>query len=162
MQHHYNLLAREEEREMLPLCAAEGIGTIAWSPLARGRLARNNDMLTGRSTCDRFADLFYRQTSSDLAILGELSAIAHERGVSRAQIALAWLRRHPVFVAPLVGASQSSHLRDALESLDIELTDDEALRMETPYTPRDDFQAISDDAELARIATALDIFTSRS
>ncbi|MDQ7982486.1 aldo/keto reductase [Paraburkholderia sp. SARCC-3016] len=162
MQHHYNLLAREEEREMLPLCADEGIGTLAWSPLARGRLARNNDMPTGRSANDRFADLFYRQTSNNLTILEALSAIAHERGVSRAQIALAWLRRHPVFVAPLVGASQSSHLRDALASLDIELTDDEALRMETPYTQRDDFQAISDDAELQRMAVALGIFSSRS
>lgn len=162
MQNHYNLLAREEEREMLPLCADEGVGTLVWSPLARGRLARGNDMRTGRSAHDPFADLFYREASSDRAIMDTLSAIAADRGVSRAQIALAWLRRQPVVVAPLVGASKPSHLDDALSSLDIELTDDEAARLEAPYTPRHDFQAISDDAQLARVATTLDIMAADS
>ena len=157
MQDHYNLLAREEEREMLPLCADEGVGTIVWSPLARGRLARESEAPTGRSASDPFADMLYTQESSDQAIIDAVSEIAKARGVSRAQIALAWLRRNPVVVAPLVGASKPSHIEDAVASLDIELTDDEVSALEAPYTPRHDFQGISDDAELARISARIGI-----
>jgi aryl-alcohol dehydrogenase-like predicted oxidoreductase len=157
MQDHYNLLAREEEREMLPLCADEGIGTIPWSPLARGRLTRGWSEATSRSQRDPFADMIYTEEASDRAIIDAVSAVVTDRGVSRAQISLAWLRRHPVVVAPLVGALQPSHLDDAVASLDIELTGDEVARLEDPYTPRHDFQGISDDARLARISARIGI-----
>jgi 1-deoxyxylulose-5-phosphate synthase len=162
MQHHYNLLAREEEREMLPLCAHEGVGTIVWSPLARGRLAREGDAATARSGNDPFAAMLYTEESSDRAILGAVAAIAKARGISRAQVALAWLRRNPVVVAPLVGASKPSHLHDAVASLKIELTADEVAALEDPYTPRHDFQGISDPAVLARISAKLGIRAPRS
>jgi aryl-alcohol dehydrogenase-like predicted oxidoreductase len=162
MQDHYNLLAREEEREMLQLCADEGIGTIVWSPLARGRLARETDAPTGRSESDPFADMLYTHESSDRAIFNAVGEIAHARGVSRAQVALAWLRHNPVVVAPLLGASKPSHLDDAVASLDIELTADEVAAVEAPYTPRSDFQGISDDAELARISARIGIAPAAS
>ena len=155
MQDHYNLLAREEEREMLPLCADEGVGTIPWSPLARGRLAR--DMPTGRSASDPFAEMLYPAQPSDQEIVDAVAKVASARGVSRAQVALAWLRRNPVVVAPIVGASKPSHLADAIASLDIDLTDDEAAALEAPYTPRADFQGVSDPAELARISARIGI-----
>lgn len=157
MQDHYNLLAREEEREMLPLCADEGIGTIVWSPLARGRLAREVEATTLRAASDPFADMLYTQETSDRAIIDAVAAVAKTRGVSRGQIALAWLRQNPVVVAPLVGATKSSHIEDAVASLSIELTHDEVAKLETPYTPRADFQGVSDDAELARISARLGI-----
>jgi 1-deoxyxylulose-5-phosphate synthase len=157
MQDHYNLLAREEEREMLPLCADEGVGTIVWSPLARGRLARDADAATNRSGSDPFADMLYTQESSDRAIIEAVAAIAKVRGASRAQVALAWLRRNPVVVAPLVGATTRSHIDDAIASLDVELTDDEVATIESPYTPRYDIQGVSDDAELARISARIGI-----
>jgi 1-deoxyxylulose-5-phosphate synthase len=156
-QDHYNLLAREEEREMLPLCADEGVGTIVWSPLARGRLARAGDEATTRAGSDPFTDMLYTEQSSDNAIIEAVAGIAKARGVGRAQIALAWLRRNPVVVAPIVGASQPSHLEDAVASLDIELTDDEVAQLEPPYTPRYDFQGVSVDAELARVSARLGI-----
>jgi len=162
MQDHYNLLAREEEREMLPLCADEGIGTIVWSPLARGRLAREDEAATGRSARDPLADMLYTQKTDDGAIIEALAAIAKARGVTRAQIALAWLRRNPVVVAPLVGASKASHIDDAGASLEINLTDDEVAALEAPYTPRADFQGVSDDAVLARISARLGIKPARS
>jgi aryl-alcohol dehydrogenase-like predicted oxidoreductase len=161
MQDHYNLLAREEEREMLPLCADEGVGTVVWSPLARGRLARAPEASTARAGSDTFADMLYTQESSDRAIIDAVERIAVERGVSRAQVALAWLRRNPVVVAPLVGASKPSHLEDAVASLEIELTDEEAAELEAPYTPREDFQGVSDDAELARISARIGIEPAR-
>jgi aryl-alcohol dehydrogenase-like predicted oxidoreductase len=157
MQDHYNLLAREEEREMLPLCADEGVGTIVWSPLARGRLARDNVATTNRSQSDPFADMLYPEHDGDTAIIDALGGIAKSRGVSRAQVALAWLRTNPVVVAPLVGANKKSHIDDAVASLDITLTDDEKAALETPYTPRYDFQGVSDDNELARMATKIGI-----
>ena len=157
MQDHYNLLAREEEREMLPLCADEGVGTVVWSPLARGRLARRADETTGRSGSDPFADMLYTQQVSDRAIIDAVAAIAEDRGVSRAQIALAWLRRNPVVTAPLVGASRPEHIEDAVASLDVELTDAEVRALEAPYTPRHDFQGVSDDAELRRISATIGI-----
>ena len=157
MQDHYNLLAREEEREMLPLCADEGVGTIVWSPLARGRLARDNVATTNRSQSDPFADMLYPEHDGDTAIIDALGGIAKSRGVSRAQVALAWLRTNPVVVAPLVGANKKSHIDDAVASLDITLTDDEKAALETPYTPRYDFQGVSDDDELARMAAKIGI-----
>jgi len=157
MQDHYNLLAREEEREMLPLCADQGVGTIVWSPLARGRLTRDPDQATRRSQSDPFAGLLYPQQASDQAIIDAVASVADGRGVSRAQIALAWLRRNPVVVAPLVGASKTSHIDDAVASLEIDLTDEEVAQLERPYTPRYDFQGISDDAELARISARIGI-----
>jgi len=137
MQDHYNLLAREEEREMLPLCADEGVGTMVWSPLARGRLARPWGEATTRSQSDPFANLLYDATeTSDCAIVDAVGAIAAKRGVSRAQIALAWLRRNPVVVAPIVGASKASHIDEAIAALSITLSDEEAAQLEAPYTPR--------------------------
>jgi aryl-alcohol dehydrogenase-like predicted oxidoreductase len=150
LQDHYNLLAREEEREMLPLCLDESIGTIVWSPQARGRLARPWNASTRRSETDPYADMLYTNAESDHAIIDAVGAVAESRGVSRVQIALAWLRRNPVVVAPLVGASTTAQIDDAVASLNIELTDEEADRLERPYTPRYDFQGVSDDAEMAR------------
>jgi aryl-alcohol dehydrogenase-like predicted oxidoreductase len=155
MQDHYNLLAREEEREMLPLCADEGVGTIPWSPLARGRLVR--DAPTGRSDSDPFADMLYPGEPDDQVIIDAVAKIASARGVTRAQVALAWLRRNPVVVAPIVGASKPSHLADAVASLDVDLTEEEAAELEARYTPRTDFQGVSDPAELARISARIGI-----
>ncbi len=155
LQDHYNLLAREEEREMLPLCADEKIGTIVWSPLARGRLARESKEVTQRSGRDPLADMLYTQEASDRAIIDAVAAIAKARGASRAQVALAWLRRNPVVVAPLVGATKRSHIDDAVASLENDLTDDEVSQLEAPYTPRHDFQGVSDDEQLGRILARL-------
>jgi 1-deoxyxylulose-5-phosphate synthase len=162
MQHHYNLLAREEEREMLPLCAAQGVGTTIWSPLARGRLARPwQAAATARSSADAFADLLYTGLTADAdhAIIDAVGEVATARGVSRAQVALAWLRRNPVVAAPLVGASSIEQIDDAVTSLDIELTDEEAAALTAPYTPRYDFQGVSDDAELDRIRAQIPAMT---
>jgi aryl-alcohol dehydrogenase-like predicted oxidoreductase len=157
MQDHYNLLAREEEREMLPLCEDEGVGAIVWSPLARGRLARDDAAATHRASDDPMADLLYAEDDSNKAIVAAVAAVASARGVSRSQIALAWLRRHRAVVAPLVGATKPSHIIDAVASLDVDLTDDEVRLLEEPYTPRHDYQGISDDAELARISAQVGI-----
>jgi aryl-alcohol dehydrogenase-like predicted oxidoreductase len=135
MQDHYNLLNREEEREMLPLCADEKIGAIPWSPLARGRLTRDWDEATERSTADEFGKTLYGNESSDKALVEAVSSIAAARGVPRAQIALAWVSRNPVVSAPIVGARRPAHLDDAVASLDIELTENELSQLETPYTP---------------------------
>ena len=135
MQDHYNLLNREEEREMLPLCADEKIGAIPWSPLARGRLTRDWAETTERSAADEFGRALYGNESSDRVIVEAVASIAAARGVSRAQIALAWLSRNPVVSAPIIGARASTHLVDAVASLDLVLTDDEVAQLETPYTP---------------------------
>src|SRR6266852_2106794 len=147
MQDHYNLLSREEEREMLPLGADEGVGTIVWSPLARGRLARPWNQATERSAADNFADMLYASADSDRATVEAVGAVAAARGVTRAQIALAWLRRNPVVVAPLVGASSTAQIDDAVASLDLNLTDEEAAALQAHYTPRDDFQGVSRSEE---------------
>jgi aryl-alcohol dehydrogenase-like predicted oxidoreductase len=161
MQDHYNLLAREEEHEMLPLCADEGVGTIVWSPLARGRLARAWGQETQRSSSDGFADMLYAATAdNDHKTVDAVGAIAENRGISRAQIALAWLRTNPVVVAPLVGASSTAQIDDAIASLQIELTDDEIHQLEHSYTPRYDMQGISDDAEMQQIMARLPQFTT--
>ncbi len=153
MQDHYNLLAREEEREMLPLCADEGVGTIVWSPLARGRLARPYRASSARSDSDPMAEMLYSPLTadSDGAIIEAVGAVASARGVTRAQIALAWLRTKPVVTAPLVGASTTTQIDDAVASLEITLTADEIHRLEAPYTPRYDFQGISDDTVLREV-----------
>lgn len=163
MQDHYNLLAREEEREMIPLCLDEGVGTIVWSPLARGRLARAwaDAKATARSSSDGFADALYSPMTetSDRAIVDAVGAVAQDRGVKRAQVALAWLRSKPVVTALLVGASSTAQIDDAVESLDISLSETELRMLEAPYTPRYDFQGISDDAELAATMARLPQFT---
>jgi 1-deoxyxylulose-5-phosphate synthase len=156
MQDHYNLLAREEEREMIPLCRDEGVGTIVWSPLARGRLARAWDdaRSTARSETDgAYADLLYTPAdeAANRQIIDAVGTIADNRGVSRAQIALAWLRHQPVVTAPLVGANSAAQIDDAVASLDIDLNDDEIADLERPYTPRYDFQGVSDEAELEKL-----------
>jgi aryl-alcohol dehydrogenase-like predicted oxidoreductase len=164
MQDHYNLLAREEEREMLPLCLDEGVGTIVWSPLARGRLARtwSEAKSTSRSSNDGFADMLYTPftEASDKAIIEAAGKVAGDHGAKRAQIALAWLRSKSVVTAPLVGASSIEQIDDAVASLDIALTQEEVQQLEAPYTPRYDFQGISDDAEIQAIMTKLPQFTT--
>ncbi|MEW2544902.1 aldo/keto reductase [Streptomyces sp. NPDC047002] len=155
MEDHYNLLAREEEREMLPLCADEGVATVVWSPLARGRLARPFEQANAgerAATDGGYADLLYRaDAESDRRIIDEVGAVAEARGATRAQVALAWLRRNPVVAAPLVGARTVRQIDEAVASLGLDLTDEEARRVEAPYTPRYDFQGISDDREMDRI-----------
>ena len=134
MQDHYNLLQREEEREMLPLCVDEGIGVIPWSPLARGRLTRDWDASTARSESDPFGSSLY--SDDDRRIVDAVAKIAESRGVSRAQVALAWVLRQPAVTAPIVGATKPGHLEDAIAAVDLELSDDEAAQLEGPYSPR--------------------------
>jgi len=138
MQDQYNLVQREEEREMHPFCLDEGIGVIPWSPLARGRLTREwDDLSTTRSAGDEVAKGYYQQAEdSDRAIAAAVGEIAAERGVSRAQVALAWVRQHEVVAAPIVGATRPLHLADAVASLELTLSDDEIARLEAPYVPR--------------------------
>jgi aryl-alcohol dehydrogenase-like predicted oxidoreductase len=134
MQDHYNLLNREEEREMIPLCADQGVGLIPWSPLARGKLTRDWDETTARSETDEFGKRLYSE-ASDRQIVDAVKEVADQRGVPRAQVALAWVSRNPVVTAPIIGASKPAHLDDAVASLDIDLTDDEVARLEKPYEP---------------------------
>src|SRR5271156_1871592 len=151
MQDNYSLLAREEEREMLPLCADEGVQAIVYSPLARGRLARPWGETTARSEAEPNAAARYEPTAqSDEKIVAAVGAVAAERGVSRAQIALAWLLCNRVVAAPIVGALKTQHIDDAIAALEVTLTDDEAARLEAPYTPRRDTQGVSDPRVLAR------------
>ncbi len=155
VQDHYNLLAREEEREMIPLCLDEGVGTIVWSPLARGRLARPWDApATARSETDgAFADLLYSpaEEASNRAITEAVGRVADTHGVSRAAIALAWLHRQPVVTAPLVGAGSIAQIDDAVASLEVDLTDEDVVALGAPYTPRYDFQGVSDEAAMDAI-----------
>jgi aryl-alcohol dehydrogenase-like predicted oxidoreductase len=165
MQDHYNLLAREEEREMIPLCLDEGVGTIVWSPLARGRLARPWDEArsTARAETDgAFADLLYSPTTreADHAVIEAVGRIADAHGVSRAQIALAWLRSRPAVTAPLVGAGTIGQIDDAVASLEVDLTTEEVRALEAPYTPRHDFQGVSDEAELDAIRARIPGFAT--
>ncbi len=134
MQNHYNLIYREEEREMLPLCADQGIGVIPWSPLARGRLTRDWDTATARSDTDEFGKLLY--VDSDRTVVERVGEVAAERGVPRAQVALAWFGGKPGGVAaPIIGATKPEHIDDAIASLDLELTPAEVARLEEPYAP---------------------------
>ena len=133
MQDHYNLLYREEEREMLPLCADQGIGVIPWSPLARGRLTRDWDEATERSQTDEFGRRLYSE--EDRAIVQAVANVADKRGISRAQVALAWLLSKPVVSAPIVGVTSSAQLADALGALSVELSAEEVEQLEEPYEP---------------------------
>jgi len=136
MQNHYNLLYREEEREMMPLCEAEGIGVIPWSPLARGVLTGNKQAKTVRSTTDAFATQLYDKTAeADARVVDDLIAVAKNRGVPPAQIALAWLLHQPAVTAPIVGASKMPHLEDAVAAEKLELTEDEIKQLEKSYVP---------------------------
>jgi aryl-alcohol dehydrogenase-like predicted oxidoreductase len=137
MQNFYNLLYREEEREMLPLCADERIAVLPWSPLARGRLARPWDTETPR-TQDRHStatSYLPGSTESDRKVVEQVGAIAAARGVPRAQVALAWLAQKSVVTAPIVGASKPQHLDDALAALTLDLTESEIAQLEAPYVP---------------------------
>ncbi len=137
MQNHYNLLNREEEREMLPLCASEGIGVLPWSPLARGRLARDWNESTNRMETDEFGKKLYQGAlESDRSIVGRVADIAKKRGVPRAQVALAWVAQKPQITAPIVGATKPHHLEDAVAALSLNLTAGEMAALEEPYTPR--------------------------
>jgi aryl-alcohol dehydrogenase-like predicted oxidoreductase len=136
MQNYVNLLYREEEREMLPLCRQEGIGVIPWSPLARGRLTRDWDEHTARSETDEFGKNLYAKTAeADRAVVTAVRDVAAERGVSRAQVALAWALAKPGITAPIVGATKPTHLADAVAAVDLELTQGEIERLEAPYLP---------------------------
>lgn len=136
MQDHYNLLYREEEREMLPLCRAEGVGVIPWSPLARGRLTRPWDTTTARSEGDAYGRSLYAATvEADRRVVEELGEVADARGVSRAQVALAWLLGKPGITAPIIGASKLRHLEDAIAALSVSLSQEEVGRLEAPYLP---------------------------
>ena len=134
MQNHYNLVYREEEREMLPLCIDQGVGVIPWSPLARGLLTRDVSSNTSRSETDEFGKTLYGTANTE--IIERVAEIAAQRGVSRAQIALAWVAHHPAVTAPIVGATKQHHLDDAIASIDIVLTDDEVRALQAPYTPQ--------------------------
>src|SRR5262249_6392971 len=149
MQNHYNLLYREEEREMIGLCAAEGIGVLPWSPLARGRLARPWDerSSTHRAATDEFGKTLYVRTEeADRMVVDRVGEVAKSRGVPRAQVALAWLLRRPrvplprpprrpAVTAPIIGATKPEHLEDALSALSITLTTEETAQLEEPYVP---------------------------
>jgi aryl-alcohol dehydrogenase-like predicted oxidoreductase len=133
MQNHYNLLYREEEREMLPLCADRGIGVIPWSPLARGRLTRPWEVSTARAETDEFGKTLY--PDGDRLIVEQVAKVAESRGVPPAQIALAWVASHPVVTAPIIGATKPNHIDDAVAALDIELTAEERAALEEHYVP---------------------------
>jgi len=138
MQNHYNLIYREEEREMIPLCREEGVGLIPWSPLARGFLAGNRRKQdfgeTLRARTDEYAQRMYYD-DSDFVVVDRLSEIARKRGVSNAQIALAWLLAQPGVTSPIIGASRMPHLEEAVAAIDIKLEDAEKKALEEPYRP---------------------------
>jgi aryl-alcohol dehydrogenase-like predicted oxidoreductase len=137
MQNHYNLIQREEEREMLPFCLDQGVGVIPWSPLARGKLARPWDAeATARSENDEFGKTLYNQAvESDKAIVERVAHIAESRGVPMAQVALAWVAQQPAVTAPIVGATKPHHLDDAVAAVALKLTPDEFTSLEEPYIP---------------------------
>jgi aryl-alcohol dehydrogenase-like predicted oxidoreductase len=138
MQNHVNLLYREEEREMLPLCRDQGIGVIPWSPLARGQLARpwSDEPATLRAQTDRFGRVLYDRTrEADKAVSDALGAVSERLGAPRSQIALAWLLRKPEVVAPIVGVSKQSHLDDAIAAQSLMLDDETVAALEAPYVP---------------------------
>jgi aryl-alcohol dehydrogenase-like predicted oxidoreductase len=138
MQNHYNLMYREEEREMMPLCQSEGIGVIPWSPLARGRLARpwQNPELTARTTGDEFGKTLYKPTEeADRKTIDALQAVAADRGVSAAQVAFAWHFTKPFITCPIIGATKQHHLADAIAATELKLSAEEVHRLEAPYVP---------------------------
>jgi aryl-alcohol dehydrogenase-like predicted oxidoreductase len=137
MQNLVNLMYREEEREMLPLCADQGIGVIPWSPQARGRLTRDWDYKSIRTETDEAFGRMFKNTTeeADKRVVDRVAAVAKARGVPRAQIALAWLLHKPVITAPIVGATKLEHLDDALGSLEVKLSAEEIAALEEPYAP---------------------------
>ena len=138
MQNHYNLVYREEEREMIPLCMDQGVGVIPWSPLARGFLtgsrSRDGEQKTPRSQADRFADDMYFE-ETDFKVLDAVLEVAGGRGIKPAQVAFAWLLSVPAVSAPIIGATKVDYIDDAVAALDVELSDEEIQRLEAPYTP---------------------------
>ena len=139
MQNHYNLIYREEEREMIPQCIDQGVGVIPWSPLARGLLAgnrtRGGERLTTRANTDAFGDALYTQIDTDFDVIERATEVAGARGASTAQVALAWLLSKPGVTAPIVGATRLEHLEDALAAEQLELTPEEVAALEEPYVP---------------------------
>jgi len=136
MQNHYNLLYREEEREMMPLCVDAGIGVLPWSPLARGRLTRPWAQVTNRTQTDFYGNKLYAATeAADRAVVERVGAIAAERGVPAARVALAWLAQKPFVTAPIIGASKPQHLSDAVAALSLTLEPAEIAALEAPYVP---------------------------
>jgi aryl-alcohol dehydrogenase-like predicted oxidoreductase len=135
MQDHYNLLYREAEREMLPLCAEEGVGVMVWSPLARGLLTRPWNVESERSRTDEFTKGLYALPDADRAVFERVLAVAAGRKIPPAQVALAWLLQKPVVTAPIVGATKPAHLDDAVAALKVGLTADEIASLEEPYVP---------------------------
>ncbi|HET7244849.1 MAG TPA: aldo/keto reductase [Streptosporangiaceae bacterium] len=137
MQNHYNLLYREEEREMIPQCVDQGVGVIPWSPLARGVLTgnrtRDGQRLTTRAGSDPFGDSLYNQ--ADFDVVDAVGGVAAERGVPPAQVALAWLLHRPGVTAPIVGTTKASHVDDALAAVKLDLTEEEIRRLEERYVP---------------------------
>ncbi|WP_460390642.1 aldo/keto reductase [Actinophytocola sediminis] len=136
MQNQYNLVMREEEREMLPYCLDQGVGVLPWSPLARGRLTRDWDATTARSTNDDFGSALYHQAAdADRRVTEAVAAVAAERGVPRARVALAWLLHQPAVTAPIVGVTKLDHLTDAVAAVDLTLSADELTRLAADYVP---------------------------
>ncbi|WAZ25854.1 aldo/keto reductase [Streptomyces cinnabarinus] len=134
MQNHYNLLYREEEREMLPLCADQGVSVLPWSPLARGRLTRDWGTVTERSAGDNFGSRLYQE--GDRTIVEAVTRVANDRGVPRAQIALAWLLHRDTVAAPIVGAPKPRHIEDAVAAVELTLSEKDIEELEQPYTVR--------------------------
>jgi 1-deoxyxylulose-5-phosphate synthase len=136
MQNHYNLLYREEEREMMGLCASEGVGVLPWSPLARGRLTRAWNASSERMETDDVGKKLYTATEeADRVVIERVAEVAAQRGVPRAQVALAWMLQKPVVTAPIIGASKPQHLEDAVAALSLQLTAEEVKALEDPYVP---------------------------
>ena len=135
MQNHYNLLYREEEREMMPLCQDSGIAVIPWSPLARGRLTRAWDKATERTHTDEFGKTLYKVPDADRRVVEAVATVAEQRGVSKAQVALAWMLSKPFVTAPIIGASKAVHLDDAIAALSLKLDADEISALEAHYVP---------------------------
>ncbi|MET8154328.1 aldo/keto reductase [Actinoplanes sp. NPDC049668] len=137
MQDQYNVLKREEEREMIPTCLDQGVGLTPYSPLAKGRAARPWGGQTARSSSDNVATAFDRDV--DEAVVGAIQRVAEGRGVAMAQVALAWVLSKPVVACPIVGATRPNHLQDAVAALALDLTDDEIAELETPYRPQENY-----------------------
>ncbi|MCG7382089.1 aldo/keto reductase [Paenibacillus sp. ACRRY] len=137
MQNHLNLLYREEEREMLPLCLEEGVGVIPWSPLAKGRLTRDWNEQTARSEIDPVGKAFYESTmvEADRRVVERVAEVAGKRGIARAQVALAWLLQKDAVTAPIIGATKIHHLEDAVSALSVKLTPEEISYLEEAYIP---------------------------
>jgi aryl-alcohol dehydrogenase-like predicted oxidoreductase len=137
MQDQYNVLKREEERDMIPMCLDQGVGLTPYSPLAKGRAARPWGEQTARSSSDNVAQAFDRDV--DKPVVEAVQTVARARGVPMAQVALAWVLSKPVVSCPIVGATKPHHLTDAVAALELHLTDDETAELQRPYTPQDNY-----------------------